>query len=148
MRFRALIIPVVIVLSLIIISPYVINPASAHITKQAGDISIKVGFANEPPLVGDTNMVQIFVNQGNGNNTQPISDTALNNMTETIQYGGKTKALGFDPSDDTPGEYDSTVIPTQLGSYNIIMKGTINGQNVDLTFPLTEVESKDKYYFP
>ena len=148
MKTRTKVIPIIIVLTLVVMSPYVIKPASAHVTKQFGDISVKVGFANEPPLVGDTNTVQIFVSQGSGNSTQPIAGNALNNVAVTIQYGGKTKTLSFDPSDDNPGEYDSTVIPTQLGSYNIIMKGTINNQNIDVTFPLTDVESKDKYYFP
>jgi len=134
---------------LIAASAYVIKPAAAHVEKTFGDVTVKVGLANEPPLVGDTNQVQITVSKGSGSNAQPIADTALDNVTVTIKYGGITKTLSPTPSDDTPGEYDSTIIPTQLGSYYIILEGTIDGQQlVNGTFPLDQVESKDNYRFP
>jgi hypothetical protein len=70
-------------------------------------------------------------------------------MTITIQYGGQTKKLSFDASDDTPGLYSSAVIPTQLGTYNTIIQGTIDGVNIpSTTYPMQEVEAKDKYNFP
>lgn len=126
-----------------------IDPASAHVEKSFGDVNVKVGLANEPPLVGDTNQVQITVSKGSGSNSQPLADTALDNVTVTIKYGGITKTLSTTPSDDNPGEYDVTIIPTQLGSYYIILTGTIDGQPlVNGTFPLDQVESKDNYYFP
>ncbi|MGB6463785.1 MAG: PEFG-CTERM sorting domain-containing protein, partial [Nitrosotalea sp.] len=79
----------------------------------------------------------------------PIADTGLDNMTETIQYGGQTKALSFDASDDTPGEYDSAVRPSQPGTYNIVIKGTIGAVTIPpTTYPLQDVETKDAYYFP
>ena len=70
-------------------------------------------------------------------------------MTTTIQYGGQTKVVSFDPSDDTPGEYDAAVIPTQIGTYNMIIQGTIDGTTIpSTTYPLQDVEAKDKYNFP
>ncbi|MDE1861631.1 MAG: hypothetical protein KGI33_01835 [Thaumarchaeota archaeon] len=149
MRVKKVIIPIAVVLTVIIISGFMLRPASAHVEKSFGDITVKVGLANEPPLIGDTNQVQITVTKGTGSNAQPIADTALDNVTTTIKYGGITKTLSLTPSDDTPGEYDATIIPTQLGSYYIILKGTIDGQTLDNgTFPLDQVESKDNYYFP
>ncbi|MDE1829292.1 MAG: hypothetical protein KGI25_03110 [Thaumarchaeota archaeon] len=149
MKSKKIIIPIVIVLSLVVVSTLLITPASAHVEKTFGDITVKVGLANEPPLVGDTNQVQITVTKGSGSNAQPIADIALDNVTVTIKYGGITKTLSTTPSDDTPGEYVTTIVPTQLGSYYIILTGNIDGQTLDNgTFPLDQVESKDNYYFP
>ena len=138
----------VLALAALIVIPLAVHPASAHVTKNFGDVTVKIGFANEPPLVGDTNTVQVFVDKGSGNNTAPVQETALDNMTVVITYGGLQKTLQFTPSDDTPDEYDATVIPTKVGSYNVIVNGTIDGQPVNAVYPLDEVETKDKYYFP
>lgn len=138
----------VLTLAALIIIPFAMHPASAHVTKNFGNVIVKIGLANEPPLVGDTNTVQVFVDKGSGNNTTPIQETALDNMTVVITYGGLQKTLQFTPSDDTPDEYDSTVIPTKVGSYNVIVNGTIDGQSVNAVFPLDEVENKDAYYQP
>ncbi len=132
----------------LLVIPFTVHPASAHVTKNFGDVIVKIGLANEPPLVGDTNTIQIFVDKGSGNNTAPVHETALDNMTVMITYGGLQKTLQFTASDNTPDEYDTTVIPTKIGSYNIIVNGTIDGQPVNAAFPLDEVENKDKYYFP
>ncbi len=138
-----------LIVSILVLSPYLTKEASAHVEKSFGNVTVKVALANEPPLVGDTNQVQVFLNSGTGNNTQPIADTGLDNVTTTIKYGGITKTLSPTPSDDNPGEYDVTIVPTQLGSYYIILTGSIDGQTLDNgTFPLDQVVSKDSYRFP
>ncbi|MGH2611912.1 MAG: PEFG-CTERM sorting domain-containing protein, partial [Rhabdochlamydiaceae bacterium] len=81
----------------------------------------------------------------------PIADTGLDNMTVTVQYGGQTKDYTsyFDASDDTPGEYDAAMMPSQIGTYNLIIKGNIDGVTIPTTtYPMQDVEAKDKYYFP
>ena len=160
MSSRKLVAPVVFVLVAIVVIPFTLHPAEAHITKvfnmtgtsmpgMPSNIAIKIGWVNEPPLVGDANAVQIFIYNGTSDNAPPIVDTGMDNMTATIQYGGQTKTLTFDASDDTPGEYDSEVIPTQSGTYNMIIKGTIYGLTIPpTTYPLQDVETKDAYYFP
>ena len=150
MKSKKLIVPVILALAAVIMVPLALHPAEAHTTKTFGNIAVKIGWVNEPPLVGDTNAVQIFIYNGTDPNTAPpIADTGMDNMTATIQYGGQTKTLSFDASDDTPGEYDSAVIPTQPGTYNMIIKGTIDGTTIPpTTYPLQEVETKDKYNFP
>ncbi|MDE1762885.1 MAG: hypothetical protein KGH88_01390 [Thaumarchaeota archaeon] len=139
---------ILVVLMALVVLPHELRPASAHVVKNFGDVTIKVALATEPPLLGDTNAIQIFVSQGTGNNTQPLADTALDNADVSLKYGGVTKAASFIPSDDTPGEYGYTFIPSNLGSYFVLIKGTVGGQAVDASFPLDEVEAKDKYLFP
>ncbi|HJW20447.1 MAG TPA: hypothetical protein VJ571_07830, partial [Candidatus Nitrosotalea sp.] len=66
-----------------------------------------------------------------------------------VQYGGQTKTLAFDPSDDTPGLYTAALTPDQLGTYNVVIQGTINGTTIPSTaYPMQLVEAKDKYNFP
>jgi len=144
-----LVIPIILAAAVIVIAPFVIHPAEAHILKTFQNVSVKIGWLNEPPLVGDTNGIVLYIYNGTDDTAPPIANTGLDNMKVTIQYGGQSKSLSFDPSDDTPGLYTSTVIPTQLGTYNVIIQGTIGGVTIPpTTYPMQEVEAKDKYNFP
>jgi predicted secreted protein with PEFG-CTERM motif len=158
MKSRKLIIPIVLALAIIVIAPNLIHPAEAHILKtfnmtgtsgMSTHVSVKIGWLNEPPLVGDTNGIVLYIYNGTDDTASPIANTGLDNMKVTIQYGGQIKTLTFNPSDDTPGLYTSAVIPTQLGTYNVIIQGTIGGVTISpTTYPMQEVEAKDKYNFP
>ncbi len=139
---------VALLLVSLLVIPVTSHYASAHVEKTFGNISVKVGMLNEPPLVGDTNEIQVFIDTVSGNTTIPISQTGLDNMNVVVAYGGLQKTLQFTPSDDTPDEYITTIIPTKVGSYQVMMNGTINGQAVNAAFPLDEVEDKGKYHFP
>ncbi len=147
---RKIIIPAILALVVVIVGPYAIHPAEAHILKNfSPNLSVKIGWLNEPPFVGDLNEVDVYVYNGTTDQAAPIVGNALNNMTVTIQYGGQTKTLDFEASDDTPGLYVSALIPSQAGTYNVIIQGTINGTAVpSTTYPMQEVEAKDSYYFP
>jgi len=146
-----LIIPVVIVMFAVVSVPLVLHPAEAHILKTFNNVSVKIGWMNEPPLVGDTNQIDIYVYNGTSDTAPPIADTGLNNMTVTIQYGGQTRDITsyFSASDDTPGLYTAALRPDQAGTYNVIIKGNIDGVTIPpTTYPMQDVEAKDKYYFP
>ena len=153
---------IILAVAVIIAVPFAIHPAEAHILKtfnmtgmsmpgMPSNVSVKIGWVNEPPLVGDTNLFQIFIYNGTDDNAPPIADTGLDNMTVTLQYGGQTKDYTsyFSASDDTPGEYDAAIRPSQIGTYNLIIKGNIDGITIPATtYPMQDVEAKDKYYFP
>jgi len=112
-------------------------------------ISVKIGWLNEPPFVGDLNEVDVYVYNGTSDSAPPIVGTALDQMTVTAQYGGQSKKLSFDASDDTPGLYVSALTPSQIGTYNMIIQGSINGTTIpSTTYAMQDVEAKDSYYFP
>ena len=151
MKSRRLIVPIILAVAAVIAAPFVIHPAEAHILKTFNNVSVKIGWENEPPLVGDTNQIDIYVYNGTSDSAPPIADTGLNNMTVTIQYGGTTKDITsyFSASDDTPGLYTAALIPTQIGTYNVVIKGNIDGVTIPTTtYPMQDVEGKDKYNFP
>ena len=142
-------IPVIVAMVAILAIPYIAHPAEAHILKTFNNVSVKIGWLHEPPLVGDTNELDIYVYNGTDDTAPPIADTGLDNMTVTVQYGGQSKTLSFDPSDDTPGLYTAALRPDQIGTYNVIIKGNIGSVTIPTTtYPMQDVEAKDKYYFP
>lgn len=127
------------------------NLAYAHITKKFGNITLEVGWSNEPILVGELNNVIIQVNQTSGgkNNNSTAVVNALADMNIVVKYGGATKPLDFVPSEVTEGLYNGRMIPTRIGSYSLVMNGTIQGQKFNNTeIPLDLVEGKEKISFP
>jgi hypothetical protein len=123
--------------------------AYAHITKKFGNITLEVGWSNEPALVGELNNAIVQVNQtSDGKNNSTAVINALADMNIVVKYGGTTKPLDFEPSEETEGLYNGKMIPTRIGSYSLVMNGTIQGQKINAEIPLDLVEGKQKISFP
>ena len=128
--------------------PIDLNVAYAHITKRFGNVTLEVGWLNEPPIAGDLNSVTIQVQKGPQGKLQPVFN-ALGNITSSIKYGTLTKNLDFVPSETADGLYEAKTIPTRSGSsYAIVLNGGIEGQNINTEIALDNVESKSAYSFP
>ena len=134
-------------LSLLLSYNIIVKEASAHIIKKFGDIQVQVGWSNEPPLTGQINNVIIDVNQTSGKTQTPVIN-ALANMNILVKYGGVTKALDFLPSPTTDGLYLGQLIPTRVGSYYLLLNGTIQDQKISWNAPLDLVDSSQKLNFP
>src|SRR5712691_2513110 len=144
--FPRLIICFLIVLG--VLSPNVlIKLASAHITKKFGSIQMQVGWSDEPPLTGLLNSVIVDVNQTSGKTQTPIIN-ALADMNILVKYGEVTKSLDFLPSPATDGVYLAKMIPSRVGSYYVVLNGTIQGQKISSQLPLDLVDSSQKLAFP
>jgi hypothetical protein len=139
----------IMLIALLIFSFSDAKTAYAHITKNFGNIQVEVGWSNEPPLVGELNNVIVQVNQTSGKNTQTPVINALANMDIVVKYGGVTKPLDFVPSEQAEGLYNGQMIPTRVGSYSLVLNGTIQDQKIiNAEIPLDLVESKQKLNFP
>lgn len=133
---------------LVVLSPSsLIKLASAHITKKFGSMQVQVGWSDEPPLTGLLNSVIVGVNQTSGKTQTPIIN-ALANMNIIVKYGGVTKPLDFLPSPTIDGLYLGKMIPTRVGSYYVVLNGTIQGQKISSQLPLDLVENSQKLAFP
>src|ERR1044072_5640492 len=140
---------VVLVLTVLLIFSFSnAKTAYAHVTKNFGNIQVEVGWTTEPPLVGELNNVIIQVNQTSGKNSQTPVINALGNMDIAVKYGGLTKPLDFVPSEETEGMYNGQMIPTRIGSYSLVLNGTIQNQKINAEIPLDLVESTQKLNFP
>jgi hypothetical protein len=138
-----------VLIALLIFSFSNVRIAYAHITKKFGNLLVEVGWSNEPSLVGELNNAIIQVNQTSGKNTQTPVINALANMDIEVKYGGVTKPLDFVPSEQTEGLYNGQLIPTRVGSYSLVLNGTIQNQKIiNAEIPLDLVESKQKLNFP
>ncbi len=137
----------ILILLVISVSPFVIKPASAHITKVFGNYLVTVGWQNEPVYNGLLNAPIVEVKKGSGDSAKPIIN-ALANMQISIKYGSVIKQLDFVPSSTADGQYVAPLIPTRIGSYSLIMKGTIEAQSIDTEIPLDDVASIDTLNFP
>jgi len=126
-----------------------VTPAYAHITKQFGNISLEVGWTEEPPLVGQLNSAIIVVEKVvTGGNSTPVSN-ALSQLDIKEKYGGITKLIEFVPSEQTEGGYEAKIIPTRIGSYSLLINGSIQNQNItNVEIPLDEVEGTQMFSFP
>lgn len=133
-------------LLMVSLPPLAPKSASAHISKVFGNYAVEVGWANEPAFAGIMNNVQVIVKKGNVDNGTAITN-ALANIQISVKYGMVSKQLDFVPS-DVAGLYSSPLIPTRVGSYNVVMKGAIEGQNIDTEIPLDDVGSPDTINFP
>ena len=137
MKTNKLIIPVILAVAVIMVIPFAVHPAEAHILKTFQNVSVKIGWLHEPPFAGDINEIDVYVFNGTDDSAPAIANTALDNMKVMVQYGGQTKALDFDASDDTPGLYTAALTPDQIGTYNVIIQGTINGTTIpSTTYPM------------
>lgn len=124
-----------------------VKEASAHIIKHFGNIQIQVGWDTEPPFTGQLNNALVGVNQTSGKTQTPIIN-ALANMNIQLKYGSVTKTLDFLPSPTQDGVYLGQLIPTRVGSYYLVLNGTIQGQKINSQIPLDLVDSSQKLAFP
>src|SRR5687768_12325906 len=89
------------IIALTIIFATYLTPAYAHITKQFGNISVEVGWTEEPPLAGQLNSATVVVEKMvTGGNSTPVSN-ALSQLDIKEKYGGITKLIEFVPSEQT-----------------------------------------------
>ena len=119
-----------------------LSNAYAHTDLVVGDVTIGIGWLDEPSLVGELNYIYFeFVKDGKPFIIEP-SDLDI-----TIKFGGVSKTLELEPLEER-GEYGAPIIPTRLGSYTIVIKGSIDGKPVDAQFPIEDVEDKNRLNFP
>jgi hypothetical protein len=150
MKSRTSIIIAVCIIALfsLSISPLHPNPVSAHIARSFGNYIVEVGWEKEPALTNQMNAVQVTVVKGSKVETgQPVIN-ALADMKIVANFGTVTKALYFLPSPTVNGQYLATLMPTKVGTYNLVLNGTIQGQSVNTEIPLDEVQSVDTISFP
>lgn len=145
MQFLSLIL--VILMLALVFSFSTVKIADAHLTKKFGNLSVTVGWSNEPALVGELNNAIVQANQTSGKTTTGVIN-ALANMNILVKYGGVTKPLDFVPSAQTDGLYNGKLIPTRIGSYSLVLNGTIQGQKINAQIPLDEVQGKQQISFP
>jgi hypothetical protein len=122
----------------------------AHVSNEYGNITVQTGWDQEPPLVDEINDIVVGVTRESnlGNSSAIPVRNALADMNILVKYGGVTKSLDFVPSQTQEGWYEAKILPTRIGSYNLVLNGTIQNQPISDDVQVEDVESKQKISFP
>jgi hypothetical protein len=122
----------------------------AHISTEYGNITVQAGWDQEPPLVDQINDIVVGVTRESdlGNNSAIPVRNALADMNIMVKYGGVTKSLDFVPSQEQEGWYQAKILPTRIGSYSLVLNGTIQDQSINDEVQIEDVESTQRISFP
>jgi hypothetical protein len=131
---------------------FAFSVASAHEKRTVGPYTMFVGFLSEPTIVEQPNAVDMRVQQGDGANAKPVTGLA-GTLKADVKFGDQTTTVGLEESDENPGEYTGSFIPTAAGPYTFRIYGTIDNMNIDQSFTsgpetFSVVESSASLQFP
>ena len=101
---------------------------NAHVQEPAGDLTISVGWRDEPTYAGLPNAVVVTAVDGRG---APVVDPGAS-LSTTLSFGDATVVLPLRPMGE-PGAYGAAVVPTQPGTYAVDIVGTLRGEQIDIT---------------
>jgi hypothetical protein len=136
-----------LILGVTICSIY-ITEAFAHETFTFGNISVTPGWEVEPPLVNQLNSVEINITRNEAGGNSVAVRNAFSQLDASIKSGGVTKSLDFEPQEESAGLYRAAILPTQVGSYSLVLIGSIDGQTISSELLIEDVEDTAKFAFP
>jgi hypothetical protein len=137
-----------LLLSVLLVSGFVMSSAYAHTTIHVDKYEIEAGWGDEPPVVGLPNTIVVEVAEsGEKEGLRTGVTSAFKSMTATLISGGATKVLDIN-SDPRPGHYYAKILPTKIGSISVKLVGELNGLPIDVIIPIEDVESQSLIEFP
>lgn len=116
----------------------------AHNEIQIGNYTISAGWDTEPPLLNFLNKMVVEITKSDD---IPVRNALLNTVID-VKFGGLTKELSFNPSEESPSIYIAPIIPKSLGSYSIEINGMIENQKIAAEIQLEDVEDPIQISFP
>jgi len=144
MENKLVVIPAMAILIILFFSfTLSIRDIYGHTEIQVGNYTIEAGWNIEPPLLSNLNEIVISVLE----NDNPVRN-AMKDLSISVNYGGLSKNLNFIPSEEAAGQYVASIIPSQLGSYIINLKGMIGTQNINNDIQIEDIEDSKKLTFP
>ena len=107
-------------------------PAWAHGDEEHGDLTLSIGFGDEPAYVDQPNSVQLLVTHGD----EPVTDLG-SGLEVDVSFGDASTTLPLEPYFEvgewgTPGDYRAWFIPSEPGAYTFSFSGQIEGEEVEL----------------
>jgi hypothetical protein len=125
-----------------------ITDAFAHETFIFGNFSFTPGWEVEPPLVNQLNSIEINITRNEAEGNSVAVRNAFSELDASIKSGGLTKSLDFEPQEESAGLYRAAILPTQVGSYSLVLIGSIDGQTINSELSIEDVEDTVKFAFP
>ena len=145
--------------------------AFAHDDEELEGNKLVVGFLYEPAYEGERNAVSLRVTKGAGDEQEESSDTesdhhapepvGIEGLQSTLQVevthvpSNVSKTMNLRPISNDPGHYVADLIPTSPGHYRFRFFGTIEGEQLDVTFDsmagggdFDDVQAASAIHFP
>jgi hypothetical protein len=122
--------------------------AFAHQTYDFGNITLTAGWEIEPPLVDQLNAVEVNITKNGSEDMSTPVRNAFSELDASMKSGGLTKTLDFEPQEESAGLYRAQMLPTQVGSYSMLIIGKIEDQPLNSEIQIEDVEDITKYAFP
>lgn len=123
--------------------------ASAHKTAYTDDGRVKVtwGFLNEPAVTHTKTGLDLSLTD---NETGAPLEGVEETLTASLRWGDQVHEFeDLRAQHGQKGRYTGVITLTQPGIYHLVLKGTINGTEVDMEIPTAhEVTAIDETYFP
>src|SRR5438132_1284917 len=96
--------------------------AMAHEHRVAGGVELTVGWLSEPTYIGSVNAVQVELARGGA----PLTGASLQVVVIFGERNATQKSSPLDlvPSDEKPGLYTASIIPSRPGTYTFHITGT------------------------
>lgn len=114
-----------IIVSSLVLLP--LGPARAHGDEEQGDLTLTIGFGDEPAFVGQPNSVQLLLTHGG----EPVTDLG-GGLEVEVGFGDATTTLPLEPS-GTPGDYRAWFVPSEPGAYTFSFAGEVEGEQVEVS---------------
>jgi hypothetical protein len=102
---------------------------AAHESREVGDLTMVVGFLDEPVYVGQKSGLDLRISRGE----EPVEGLEETLQAEVI-FEDQARALEISPSFGDPGAYRSVFIPTAAGPYTFRIFGEVDGESIDESF--------------
>lgn len=101
----------------------------AHETRDVGEHTVVVGFADEPVFTGQKSGLEFSVSRGE----EPVEGLE-ETLAAAVTFGDQTRDLEISPRFGEPGWYQSVFFPTAAGPYTFRISGEIEGEPFDESF--------------
>lgn len=101
----------------------------AHESREFGDHTIVVGFAEEPVFTGQKSGLEFRVAHGE----EPVEGLE-ETLEASVTFGNETRDLVISAAFGEPGLYRSVFFPTAAGAYTFRIFGEIEGEPFDESF--------------
>lgn len=122
--------------------------AFAHQTYNFGNVTFMAGWQIEPPLVDQINSVEVNITKNGSEGSSTPVRNAFSELDASIKSGGLTKTLDFEPQEESAGLYRAQILPTQIGSFSLLLIGKIGDQPINSEIQIEDVEDITKFAFP
>lgn len=101
----------------------------AHESREVGEFTFVVGFADEPVYSGQKSGLELRVSRGD----EPVEGLE-ESLEAEVTFGTDTRELPISAQFGEPGAYQSVFFPTAAGPYTFRIFGEIDGQPIDESF--------------